>query len=240
MTSRVQKIGLIGGLSWVSTAAYYRRLNELAQEHLGGVASARIALESVNRQDYVDAVIERSDEGAACEQIREAARALERAGADFLVIACNDVHRFVPDIVPSVAIPFLHIANVTAEAACAAGCRTIGLIGVRKTMEGEFYPNAFDSYGLRTLVPDGAERAFVHDTIYSELTQNVFADRTRAGYLRVIDALAERGADSVALACTEIPLLIRPGDAAVPTFDTTELHCRAALDRALGPLGNER
>lgn len=229
----MRKAGLIGGLSWVATAHYYRRLNELTQEALGGVASARIVLESVNRQQYVDAVIEREDENAACEQIAEAAHALEQAGADFLVITCNDVHRFVPAIASELSIPFLHIAEVTADAAKGGGVRRLAILGVRKTMEGNFYPDVLARHGIEAMIPNEGEKAFVHDTIYAELTRDVFRDETRSDYLRLIEALATRGADGVALACTEIPLLIDPADCPIPAFSTTELHCRATVERMI-------
>ena len=128
----MKKIGLIGGLSWISTAEYYKRLNEITQELAGGVSSSRIVLESVNRQDYVSAVIDRQDEDAACQQIAESARALEAAGADFIVMTCNDIHRFVPKIEPMLTIPFLHIASVTASAIKAKGLKSVAILGVRK------------------------------------------------------------------------------------------------------------
>ena len=229
----LRKAGLIGGLSWVATAHYYRRLNELTQEALGGVASARIARESVNRQEYVDAVIDRGDEEAASIQIEHAAQTLERAGADFLVITCNDVHRFVPAIAPRLSIPFLHIAEVAAKAAKDAGVQKLAILGVRKTMEENFYPDALASHGIEAMVPNEAEKAFVHDTIYAELTQDVFRDQTRQSYISLMEALAKRGADGVALACTEIPLLIDPADCLIPAFSTTELHCRATVEQMI-------
>lgn len=229
----MRKIGIIGGLSWVSTAAYYRRINQLAAERLGGVASARLSIESVERHRYVEAVIDRGDEEAACAMILEAAIALEKAGAAFVVISCNDVHRFVPEIAPRIGIPFLHIVDATASAIRAAGLRRVALIGVRKTMEGTFYPEGLGRHGVETIVPDEDEKRFVHDTIYEELVRDVFRPETRAGYADLARALAARGAEGVVLGCTEIPLLIGPGDVEVPLFDTTELHCRAALDAAL-------
>ena len=144
----MKKIGVLGGLSWVSTAEYYRRLNEITQEHLGGVNSARIALESVNRQTYVEAVIDRGDEDAACEIILDAARSVERAGAEFIVISCNDVHRFVPQVEPHIAIPFLHIAAATAEAIKQTKLDRVALLGVRKTMEEPFYPEILKTHGI--------------------------------------------------------------------------------------------
>lgn len=230
----MKKIGMIGGLSWVSTAEYYRRINEITQEMAGGVSSARIVLESVNRQDYVEAVIDRLDEAAACAQIRHSAEALQAAGADFIVITCNDVHRFVPEIQPGLDIPFLHIAEVTAEAIRARGLSRVAILGVRKTMESDFYPEILARHGIEAVIPNEDEKRFIHDSIYQELVQNEFREETREGYKRVISSLGERGADCTALACTEIPLLLKPEDAPLLAFSTTELHCRAAVERALG------
>ena len=229
----MQKIGLLGGLSWVSTADYYRRLNELMQAHLGGVTSARIVLESLNRQAYVNAVIERRDEEAAGEMILDACRNLENAGADFIVISCNDVHRFVPEITPRIGIPFLHIADVTAGAIVARGMKKVGLLGVMKTMESSFYPEILAQHGVETIIPDPADKDYVHDRIYDELVMNVFSDATKAEYLEVIERLSRAGADGVILGCTEIPLLLQPAEINIPTFATTELHCIAAIDRSL-------
>jgi len=229
----MKKIGMIGGLSWVSTAEYYKRINEITQERAGGVSSARIVLESVNRQDYVSAVIDRQDEDMACALIARSARALQAAGADFIVITCNDVHRFVPQIQPDIAIPFLHIAQVTAEAIRARGLKRVAILGVRKTMESDFYPDILARNGLEALLPDEDEKRFIHDSIYQELVHNRFRPQTRRQYQRIIAALGQRGADCVALACTEIPLLLAPEDAPIPAFSTTELHCHAAVAHAL-------
>ena len=229
----MQKIGLLGGLSWVSTAEYYRRLNELMQGQLGGVASARIVLESLNRQDYVDAVIERKDEASACAIILDACRSLERAGARFIVISCNDVHRFVPDVAPKIQIPFLHITEVTAQAIVSKGLKKIGLLGVMKTMESEFYPEILAKHGVETLIPDLADRDYIHERIYDELVMNIFSESTKTGYLDVIERLYEAGAEGVILGCTEIPLLIQPEEINIPSFATTELHCIAAIERSL-------
>ncbi|WP_289033206.1 amino acid racemase [uncultured Roseibium sp.] len=229
----MKKIGMIGGLSWVSTAEYYKRVNEITQMTAGGVSSARIVLESVNRQDYVSAVIDRGDEAAACQQIADSARSLQSAGADFIVITCNDVHRFVPAIEPMINIPFLHIAQVTAEAVQSKGLGRTAILGVRKTMEETFFPEIFARNDLATVEPNEAEKNFIHDSIYEELVHNRFHEETREKYKEVMIAMGKRGADSVALACTEIPLLISPGECPLPAFSTTELHCQAAVARAL-------
>ncbi|MYZ46396.1 amino acid racemase [Propylenella binzhouense] len=229
----MKKIGMIGGLSWLSTAEYYKRINEITQSVAGGVNSARIVLESVNRQDYVEAVIDRQDEQAACAQIERSAHALQAAGANFIVIACNDVHRFVPALQPKLDIPFLHIAEVTAEAIKAKGLKTAAVLGVRKTMEGDFYPAILTDNGIGAMIPNEDEKRFIQESIYQELVQNRFLDETRRAYQRIISELAARGADCVALACTEIPLLLAAQDSPLPAFSTTELHCRAAVAMAL-------
>jgi aspartate racemase len=229
----MQKIGLLGGLSWVSTAEYYRLLNELMQAQLGGVTSARIVLESLNRQTYVDAVIERRDEEAACEMILDGCQYLENGGANFIVVSCNDVHRFVPEIAPRIGIPFLHIAEITARAIVARGIKKVGLLGVMKTMESTFYPEILAQYGVETIIPGAADKDYIHDRIFDELVMNTFSDTTKTGYLEVIERLTMAGAQGVILGCTEIPLLIQPAEINIPAFATTELHCIAAIDRSL-------
>jgi len=230
----MKKIGLIGGLSWVSTAAYYRLLNTMMNARLGGVHSAHLILESVDRQRYVDHVIRDKDEAAACEMILKTARAVEAGGAEFMVITCNDVHRFVPEIQPHLGIPFLHIAAATGAAIRAAGISTVALLGVRKTMEGTFYQDVLTTYGVDTIVPDAAERDFVDASIMEEMVKDKFLPETRDKYVALMRNLNTRGAGGIVLGCTEIPLLIAPGDIDIPAFSTTDLHCAAAIDMALG------
>lgn len=229
----MKKIGMIGGLSWVSTAAYYQRLNEIAQERAGGVTSAHIILESVNRERYVEYVIRQKNEDAACEMILSAAKSVEAGGADFIVISCNDVHRFVPAVAPQIGIPFLHIAEVTAQAIKQQSLTKVALLGVMKTMEGDFYQRILGQHGIETLVPAPPERDYVHDMIMDEMVANLFTDETKAGYLSLIDTLNGRGAEGVILGCTEIPLLLSADEIPIPSFSTTELHCQAAITKAL-------
>lgn len=229
----MKKIGLIGGLSWVSTAAYYRLLNTMMNEALGGVHSAHLILESVNRQQYVDLVIREKNESAACEMILETAKAVEAGGAEFLVITCNDVHRFVPEIQPHLNIRFLHIAEATGAAITADGLSTVALLGVRKTMEGTFYQDVLTTYGIDTMVPNDPERDFIDASIMEEMVKDKFLPETRAGYVRLMKDLNGRGAEGIILGCTEIPLLIAPNDIDMPAYSTTDLHCRAAVDMAL-------
>lgn len=229
----MKKIGLIGGLSWVSTAAYYRLLNEITQRTLGGVHSAHLILESVNREDYVRNVNIRQDEAAACEMILRAARSVEAGGADFIVICCNDVHRFVPEIQPQIGIPFLHIAQATGEAIKAAGLSRVALLGVRKTMEGTFYQDVLSGFGVETMVLDAEARDYVDKTIMEEMVKGRFTPETRDGYVALMKKLNGEGAEGIILGCTEIPLLISPDDIDLPTFSTTDLHCQAAVEMAL-------
>ncbi len=224
---------MIGGLSWVSTAEYYRLINVITQEMLGGVNSAHLILESVNRHEYVDAVIEKSDEDTACQIILSAAKALEAGGAEFIVISCNDVHRFVPDIGPHVSIPFLHIAEATAAAINKVNIKTVALLGVRKTMEEAFYPDILKQHGIDTIIPNETERTYIHDSIYNELVKNVFNETTREKYKEIVGNLQSKGAEGAILGCTEIPLLLSDEDVDISTFSTTEIHCRAAVELAV-------
>ncbi len=228
----MKKMGLIGGLSWVSTAEYYRRINEITQETLGGMASARLILESVNRQEYSDAECDKDDE-AACQILLDAARSIERGGAAFIAMTFNGGHRFVPDIQPQISIPFLHIAQASAEAIKMTGIESVGLLGVRNTMEGSFYPEILNQHGIATIIPNEEEKTFIHETIIDELVENDFRKATRDRYSSIIRGLHSRGAQGVILGCTEIPLLMREGDVDVKTFSTTEIHCKAAVKMAL-------
>lgn len=230
----MKTIGMIGGLTWVSTAQYYRRLNEIVADRLGGSASAKLLLASVNREDYVRAYLEKGDEDAAGAVVLEAARRVEDGGADFIVICCNNAHRFVPMLKQHVKIPILHIAEAAARQARKLNISNAGLLGIRKTMESPFYADVLNEYGIATIIPDEPDRSYINDTIYAELTKNVFRDETRGGYVGVMERLRARGAQGVVLGCTEIPLLVNAGDTDIPVLDTTELHCQAAVAFAIG------
>jgi aspartate racemase len=229
----MQRIGLIGGLTWVSTVEYYRRLNEIIQERLGGANSADLVLASVNREDYAQAT-SRKDEEAARGVLVAAAQRVERAGANFIALCCNGAHQFLPQVEREVSIPFLHIADATARKIQSAGMDRVALLGVRDTMEQNFYPEVLTRYGIKTMIPNDAERTYIHDSIQRELANNIFRDETRRHYVEIMMGLQSRGAQGAVLGCTEIPLLIRPDDTSVVTFSTTELHCQAIVERALG------
>ncbi|OQR34933.1 aspartate racemase [Pseudomonas sp. T] len=229
----MKTIGLIGGMSWESTIPYYRQINERIKERLGGLHSAKVALYSVDFHE-IERLQHAGDWDAAGRVLADAARSLKAAGADFLVLCTNTMHKVVPAIEAAVDIPLLHIADPTAEAIRAAGVATVGLLGTRFTMEQAFYKDRLvDRFGLKVLTPNEADRQVVHRIIYEELCLGRIRDESREEYRRIIAALVEQGAEAVILGCTEISLLVGPADASVPLFDTTALHALHAADAAI-------
>lgn len=225
-------IGLIGGMSWQSTIPYYRIINEAVSKRLGGLHSARLLLYSVDF-DEVEKLQRAGDWAGAGELLGRAAALLQVAGADFLVLCTNTMHRVAPAIEAAVAIPLLHIADPTADAIRGAGLTRVALLGTRFTMEQAFYRQRLYRRGIDVLLPAPAERELVHRVIYDELCRGQLHDASRAEYRRIIKRLVAAGAQAVILGCTEISLLIDAGDAAVPLFDTTQLHAAKAAEWAL-------
>jgi aspartate racemase len=225
-------IGMLGGMSWESSAEYYRLANELVRERLGGLHSAKCILLSV---DFAD--IEALQAGGSWDEagrlLADAAERLEAAGADLLLLCTNTMHKVADQVEAAVEIPLLHLADATAAAIQEAGLKTVGLLGTAFTMEQDFYRDRLQSHGLTVLVPEANDRAMVHSVIYDELCLGVVTDASRAAYVGVIDRLVEAGAQGVVLGCTEIELLISQADSPVPVFPTTRLHVQAAVDRAL-------
>lgn len=230
----MKTIGLIGGMSWESTVTYYRRLNELVKERLGGLHSARVILYSVDFQEIEQ--LQQSDRwDEAGHLLARAAKSLEAAGAEFLLLATNTMHKVAPAIEGAVSILLIHIADPTAEAIKRAGLRTVGLLGTRFTMEQEFYRGRLETvHGLTVLVPGEEDRQAVHRIIYDELCRGRLLDTSRHRYRHIIRNLVDEGAEGIILGCTEISLLISQPDSPVPIFDTTSLHARSAIDFALG------
>jgi aspartate racemase len=228
----VNTIGLLGGMSWESTAHYYRVLNETVRDRLGGLHSAPMVLHSVDFAPIAEMQAADDWETAAIE-LGQAARGLASAGAEFLVIATNTMHIVAPQIEAAAGIPVLHIADPTADAALAAGIGTLGLLGTRFTMEKDFYVRRLEERGLSVLVPEPEDRDTVHRIIYDELVLGVVSEASRELYREVMQRLVDRGAEGIILGCTEIAMLVGPADARVPLLDTTELHALAAVDRAL-------
>jgi aspartate racemase len=232
MGEAMRKIGLLGGMSWESTALYYRLLNEDVRERLGGFHSARLVMASVDFAG-IEALQVAGDWDAAGAALALEARSLEAAGAECLVLCTNTMHKVADTIEAAVEIPLLHLADVTADAVRAAGVERVALLGTRFTMEQPFYADRLRSHGLDVLVPEGYDRTLVHDVIYEELVLGVVREESRAAYVDVVRRLVEQGAAGVILGCTEIELLIGPDDVEVPVFATTALHARAAVDFAL-------
>ena len=225
-------IGLLGGMSWESTAVYYRLCNEFVRERLGGLHSARVLMHSVDFAQVERMQAEgRWDEAGAV--LAGAAKSLEAGGAEVLVLCTNTMHKVAGAVTAGLSIPFLHLADVTADAVRAAGVDTVGLLGTAFTMEQEFYRDRLAGHGLRVLVPGPEDRALVHRVIYEELCLGIVTEQSRAAYRGVIERLAQAGAGGIVLGCTEIELLVGPGDSPVPVFATTRLHARAAVDFAL-------
>lgn len=225
-------IGMLGGMSWESSAVYYRLANELVRERLGGLHSARIILASV---DFAD--VERLQVAGRWEDagrlLADAAKGVEAAGAELLLLCTNTMHKVADQVQAAVAIPLLHLADTTALAVRRAGLSTVGLLGTAFTMEQDFYRDRLAGHGLTVLVPPAAQRAEVHRVIYEELCLGVVRDESRRAYRAVIDGLAGAGAEGVVLGCTEIELLITAADSPLPVFPTTRLHVEAAVDAAL-------
>lgn len=226
----MKTLGLIGGMSWESSAEYYRLLNEGVKDRLGGLHSARCLLYSV---DFAE--IERLQHAGrwaeAGQVLIGAAQALERGGAEGLILCTNTMHKLAEEIAASVQIPFLHIADATAERVKAAGVRRAGLLGTAFTMEQNFYTGRLEQKcGLEVLIPEAADRQTIHRIIYDELCLGRVKANSKAEYVRIMAGLVARGAQGLILGCTEIMLLVGPADASVPMFDTTAIHVQAALD----------
>ncbi|WP_372396333.1 aspartate/glutamate racemase family protein [Azospirillum sp. HJ39] len=225
-------IGLIGGMSWESSAEYYRIVNEQVRDRLGGLRSARCLMWSFDFAE-IEALQHAGRWDDATALMVDAARRLERGGADFLLICTNTMHRMAADVQGAVGIPLLHIADPTADRIRAAGLRRVGLLGTAFTMEQDFYKGRLaDRHGLEVLIPEEADRATVHRIIYDELVQGRVEPASRQAYREVIARLVERGAEAVILGCTEIMLLVGAEDSAVPLFDTTAIHAEAAVELA--------
>ena len=231
----MKTIGLIGGMSWESTIPYYRQINETIREHLGGLHSAKVILYSVDFHE-IEQLQHAGDWDSAGAILAEAARSLEAAGADFLVLCTNTMHKVAARIEAAVAIPLLHIADPTAAEIKRAGFSTVGLLGTRFTMEQAFYRDRLsEHHGLRVIVPEPDDRAVVHRIIYDELCKGLVKAESRSEYRRVMKNLAAQGAQAIILGCTEISLLVNQQDAEVPLFDTTAIHARMAAEEALRP-----
>ena len=229
----MKTIGLIGGMSWESTVPYYQTINRAVGRRLGGLHSAKVALYSVDFDE-----IERLQHAGKWEEsgeiLADAARAVRRAGADFIVLCTNTMHKVAPQIEAAVDVPLLHIADATAARVKGAGVTRVGLLGTRFTMEEDFYRGRLETrHGLSVLTPPAGDRDLVHRVIYGELCLGQVLEGSRSAFRQVVDGLVVRGAQGVILGCTEIGLLLKPEDAPVALFDTAAIHAEAAAEYAL-------
>lgn len=233
----MKTVGLLGGMSWESTASYYRLINETVRDRLGGLHSARLLLYSLDF-DQIARLQRAGDWAAAGTTLARAARALEDAGADCVVVCTNTMHAVADEIESAIAIPLLHIADATAAAIKDAGYSAVGLLGTRFTMEQDFYRERLERHhGLKVVTPDEDDREAVHRIIFEELCVGRILPESRERYRQVIARLAQQGAEAVVLGCTEISMLVSPSDVEVPLFDTMQLHALRAAAWALGERG---
>ncbi len=228
----MKTIGLIGGISWLSTIEYYRILNQLVNDKLGGMEAAKIIVYSVNFGD-VKKLTEANDWDGLAVMMRDAARQLEKAGADCLLIGANTMHKIADTIQAAVHIPLIHIASVTAEAINQQQLKTVALLGTKYVMQQAFYKDKLAQQGIATIIPAQDDVDYINNAIYSEFGKGLFLPETKTRLLQIIDRLSEQGASGVIFGCTEIPILIQQDDCNIPVFDTTQIHAAAAVNFAL-------
>ncbi len=229
----MKTIGLLGGMSWESTLEYYRILNQEVAKHLGGLASAKIILHSVNFAE-LEPWLQAGDWDAIAGKLGAAAKGLADAGADMILICTNTMHCVAEQVCEASGLPFIHIGEATAVRVREAGLAKVGLIGTKPTMELDFYRAKLAARGIEAVIPSEADREIVHRIIFEELVRGVFKDESRKEYVRIIEALQDMGAQGAILGCTEIPLLLKAEDCSLPLFDTTSIHALAAVEAALG------
>jgi aspartate racemase len=229
----MKTIGLLGGMSWESSVEYYRIINEIVRERLGGLHSARLVMVSVDFEP-VEEAMRAGNWDIVLDTLVKGARQVEAGGADFLLIATNTMHKLYDEVQSAIEIPILHIADAAAARITELGLSKVGLLGTAFTMEQDFYAGRLqEKFGLAVLVPDEAERAEVNRVIWEELVVGKVFPESNQFYLKVIEGLVARGAQGVVLGCTEIPLLVKQEDAGLPLFDTTYLHAEAAVEMAV-------
>jgi len=223
----LKTIGLIGGMSWESTMVYYQLINEVVKNQLGGLHSAKLLLYSVDFYEIEQCQV-KGEWDKAADILSAVAQNLEKAGADFIVICTNTMHKVVPQIQGRIKIPVLHIAEATAEELKAHNIVKVGLLGTKYTMTQEFYKEKLMSEGIEVVIPNDDDIERINDVIYHELCLGIISDQSKQEYLRIINQMAKKGADGILLACTEIGMLIKQEDTSLPVFDTTQIHARRA------------
>jgi aspartate racemase len=228
----MKTIGIIGGLTWYSTAEYYKLLNELVNERLGGAHAAKIFLYSVDFAE-IKTLTQAEDWKSIAEIMCTAAKNIERAGADCLMIGANTMHKIADEIQAAVSIPVIHIATATASVIKSKHLKKVALLGTKYTMQLDFYKNKLADLGIETIIPGEADIEYINNSIYNEFSKGIFLPETKAAYLHIMHGLIAQGAEGFILGCTEIPILIKQEDCVVPVFDTGLIHAAAAVDFAL-------
>lgn len=229
----MKTLGLLGGLSWVSTADYYRLINRMINERAGGNEAGRIILYSVNFAEFIPGFDDAWWRDAA-KRFVDIARKLEAAGADAFLFCANTPHKVADDVRAAITIPLIHIAEATAREIEKQRLGTVALLGTRFTMEEDFFRSKLSAAKIEAIIPEKDDRDFIHGSIFADLSKGIVTPAVKERYLRIVEGLIERGAEGVILGCTEIPLVVKPEDVSLPLFDTTLIHATAAVDFALG------
>jgi aspartate racemase len=232
-TRNLKKLGLIGGISWHTTAQYYSIINNAVSEKMGGLNGAPCIIHSFNMAD-IEVLMKAEDHAGVLRLFTNAGMSMKRDGAQGLVICANTMHMFAEQITASTGLPVIHLVTATARAIIKEGHTIVALLGTRPTMDLGFYTANLAAHGIQTLLPDEQEKDFIHDSIFSELSRGVFTEETRKRYLGIMDRLVDRGARGIVLGCTDIPPLLKDHIYKVPLFDTTHIHAQAAADFCLG------
>lgn len=228
----MKTIGLIGGITWLSTVEYYKLLNQMVNVRLGGVASAKIILCSVNFEEIKTLTVADDWDGIAA-LILDAAQKLEKAGADCVLLGANTMHKIADQIQAGINIPLIHIAEKTATAIVKSHLTTVALLGTKYTMQLDFYKDKLSAQGVNTIIPNINDIDLINQAIYNEMGKGIFLAETKNKFISIIEKLARKGAEGVIFGCTEIPLLLKQDDVTIPVFDTTFIHAEAAISFAL-------
>ena len=228
----MKTLGLIGGTGWISTAEYYRLINEMVNEKLGGLNFADLFLYSFN-YNVIYELYKEKKHPQIYQLVEKAANKLIHSGAEGIVLCANTLHFYANDLEKNISIPIIHIADATAKSILKRNLDKVGLLGTKTTMEEDFYRSRLNNNGIEVFIPDPEDRNFIHDSIFNELLKGVFKDETKLKILKIMDKLNDNGADGIILGCTEIPLIIKKEDSLLPLFDTTLIHAEAAADFAI-------
>jgi aspartate racemase len=228
----MKTIGIVGGTTWLSTVDYYRLLNQAVNTHFGGVTSAKIILSSINFEE-IKQLVEKYDFAGIANILVPAAVSVEKAGAQCMVLAANTMHKVADEVQQAISVPLIHIGEAAATEVKKKGIAKVALLGTKYTMQLDFYKNKLSDKGIATIIPGDEDAEYINDSIFKEMGKGLFLPATKERYITIINKLIEQGAEGIILGCTEIPILIKPEDCSVPTFDTTAIHVKAIMDYIL-------